>query len=301
MDLNLLKTFDVVMKSKSVNEAAEALNVTAPAVSHALNRLRDQYRDALFVREGRGITPTSFAKELHEEIQEPLSMLINGSKSRLEFDPSESHRTFRISSHKDIDLMIVPNIVRYKKEHAPHVSIDASVEHLDEEDRQDALRRRRVDVILATVPLTDMGYINEKLVEEDIVVAVSKSHPRIQERLTLDDFVSEEHLVWKTQRMNTNTLDSVTIERNLPSRKFAYATGSITAALLFAAETEWLCVTSRWHANKVADAFGLNVFPLPFESNKVPVYMTWHQSQKNDKGHQWLREAIVRAGAAINS
>jgi LysR family transcriptional activator for leuABCD operon len=63
MDLNLLKTFDAVMKSKSVNAAAEALNVTPPAVSHALNRLRDQYQDALFIRQGRGITPTSFALE----------------------------------------------------------------------------------------------------------------------------------------------------------------------------------------------------------------------------------------------
>lgn len=52
MDLNLLKTFDAVMKTQSVNEAALALNITAPAVSHALNRLREQYQDpCLYVRE----------------------------------------------------------------------------------------------------------------------------------------------------------------------------------------------------------------------------------------------------------
>ena len=78
MDLNLLKTFDAVMKSKSVNDAATALNITAPAVSHALNKLRDQYQDPLFVRQGRGIVPTNFAIELHAEIKEPLSLLING-------------------------------------------------------------------------------------------------------------------------------------------------------------------------------------------------------------------------------
>ncbi|MEF1304760.1 LysR family transcriptional regulator, partial [Vibrio owensii] len=69
MDLNLLKTFDAVMKSKSVNDAATALNITAPAVSHALNKLRDQYQDPLFVRQGRGIVPTNFAIELHAEIK----------------------------------------------------------------------------------------------------------------------------------------------------------------------------------------------------------------------------------------
>ncbi len=85
MDLNLLKTSDAVMKARSVNIAAEALGISAPAVSQSLNRLRDQYKDPLFVREGRGISPTNFAVELHAEVQEPLSLLINGAKSRQHF------------------------------------------------------------------------------------------------------------------------------------------------------------------------------------------------------------------------
>lgn len=295
MDLNLLKTFDAVMKSKSVNAAAEALNVTAPAVSHALNRLRDQYQDALFIRQGRGITPTSFALELHSEIQGPLNLLINGSKSRLVFEPKNSQRTFRISSHKDIDLLMVPTLVKYKEQHAPNITIDADIEHLNEQDRQNALRNRSVDVILATVPLTDHGYINHVLFEPELVVTASKNHPRVKEILTMEDFMNESHLMWKTQRLNTNTLDSLVIENNLPERKVAYRTGLTTTALMLASETDWLCVTSRWHAIKVAESFGLNIFPVPFETNKIPVYMTWHQTQKNDTGHQWLREAIINS------
>ncbi|WP_234496436.1 LysR family transcriptional regulator [Vibrio maritimus] len=295
MDLNLLRTFDAVMKSQSVNEAAEALNITAPAVSHALNRLREQYQDPMFVRQGRGIVPTNFAVELYADIQEPLSLLINGAKFRESFDPKTSQRTFRISSHKDIDLFLVPPLTRYKQQHAPLVTIQADIEHLNEQDRQKDLRKRSVDVILATVPLKDHGYHNQVLFEQDLVVAVSKTHPRIESTLTKEDFMREGHLLWRTQRQNTNTLDSVAIDANLPPRKVVYSTGSTSTALLLASETDWLCVTSRWHAVKMAEKFGLNVFPLPFESHKVPVYMTWHQSQKHDEGHQWLREAIVTA------
>ncbi len=160
MDLNLLKTFDTVMKSKSVNEAAKALNITAPAVSHSLNRLREQYNDPIFIRQGRGIIPTNFALELHNEIQEPLNFLLNGTKARQIFIPEKSQRTFRISSHKDIDLMIVPELSKLKKHLAPNVLIEADIEHLNEADRQNDLRRRKVDVILATVPLSDHGYHN---------------------------------------------------------------------------------------------------------------------------------------------
>ncbi len=295
MDLNLLKTFDAVMKSKSVNEAAEVLNITAPAVSHALNRLRDEYQDPLFIRQGRGIVPTNFAVELHSEIQEPLSLLLNGSKSRQDFSPELSQRTFRISSHKDIDLIVVPPLVSYKNEFAPHVTIQADIEHLNEQDRQDDLRRRRVDVILATVPLEDRGYNNQLLFEQELVVTASKYHPRIQEELTLEDFMRESHITWKTQRLNTNTLDSVAIDTVLPPRQVAYSTGSVVTALAMASQTEWLAITSKWQADLIADNLGLRVFPIPLKIGKVPVYMTWHQSQKNDKGHEWLRQAIVES------
>lgn len=292
MDLNLLKTFDAVMKSKSVNDAAEVLNITAPAVSHALNRLRDQYQDPLFIRQGRGIVPTNFAVELHAEIQEPLSLLLNGAKSRQEFEPETSQRTFRISSHKDIDIILVPLLTRYKSKHAPNTTIQADIEHLNEQNRHDDLRRRRVDVILATVPLTDRGYHNELLFEQELMIAVSKSHPRIQTALTQEDFMREFHVTWRTQRLNTNTLDSVMIDERLPPRQVAYSTGSTMTALQLVAQTEWLCVTSQWYAENLSEKLGFNTFPVPFEATKVPIYMTWHQSQKNDKGHEWLRGAI---------
>ncbi|MCG9625429.1 LysR family transcriptional regulator [Vibrio mediterranei] len=292
MDLNLLKTFDVVMKSKSVSEAAEVLNITAPAVSHALNRLRDQYQDPLFIRQGRGITPTNFALQLHSEIQGPLSFLLNGTSSKQEFNPSKSHRTFRISSHKDFDLMMVPAITKYKQKYAPHVTIQADVEHLNEADRQDDLRRRTVDVILATVPLSEHGYHNELIMEQKAVVVASKSHPTIQDSLSFDDFMRAHHVTWRSQRMSTHTLDSLAIEGQLPTRKVAYSTGSLLTAMQLVSETEWLGVCGEWYANKFSERLDLNILPLPFSAKKVPIYMTWHQSQKKDKGHEWLRETI---------
>ena len=292
MDLNLLKTFDAVMKSNSVNQAAEVLNISSPAVSHALNRLREVYQDPLFIRQGRGIAPTNFALELHSEIQEPLSLLLNGAKSRQEFCPELSQRTFRISSHKDIDLIIVPAMSIYKIETAPMISIQAGIEHINEEDRQNDLRRRRVDVILATVPLSDRGYHNELLFEQELVVTVSKDHPRIQTSISTEEFLLEQHIIWKTQRLNTHALDSVIVEQQLAMRKVAYSTSSTLTGIQLASKTDWVCVTGKWHAANLADKLGCNILPLPFKAIRIPIYMTWHQSQKNDKGHQWLRESL---------
>jgi len=292
MDLNLLKTFDVVMKTRSVNEAAESLNISAPAVSHALNRMREQYQDPLFIRKGRGITPTNFAIELHEEIQEPLNLLLNGAKSRQQFNHQTSRRTFRLSSHKDLDLIFVPPLIAYRDQYAPNVKLSANIEHTDESNRQADLRMRRVDLILATTPLSEHGYHNELLLELPLVVLCRQGHPRIQQQISHSQFFNERHILWGTQRLNQDIVDSLAVTPQ-PSRDIVYKTDSICNAIMMAAQTDWLCVTSQWHADLIATNHQMQVLPLPFELNQLPVFITWHQSQRQDTGHHWLKETLL--------
>jgi DNA-binding transcriptional LysR family regulator len=46
-DLNLLVVFDAVYREGSVTKAAEKLNLTQPAISHALGRLRSQLMETV--------------------------------------------------------------------------------------------------------------------------------------------------------------------------------------------------------------------------------------------------------------
>lgn len=64
LDLNLLLVFDAVLQKRSVVRAAEALAISQPAVSHALNRLRHTLKDGLFVRTPTGMVPTPRAEQL---------------------------------------------------------------------------------------------------------------------------------------------------------------------------------------------------------------------------------------------
>jgi DNA-binding transcriptional LysR family regulator len=47
LDLNLLRVFDQVMAERNLTRAARNLSMTQPAVSNALNRLRDALGDRL--------------------------------------------------------------------------------------------------------------------------------------------------------------------------------------------------------------------------------------------------------------
>src|ERR1700704_2154652 len=75
LDLNLLVVFDAVMQERSATRAAEKLNMSQPAVSHALGRLRAALRDELFVRTPDGMAPTPQAERLAPSVRQALADL----------------------------------------------------------------------------------------------------------------------------------------------------------------------------------------------------------------------------------
>ena len=72
LDLNLLRVFDEVMAERNLTRAARNLAMTQPAVSNALNRLRETLGDKLLVRSGYGVEPTPRALALWPAVADAL-------------------------------------------------------------------------------------------------------------------------------------------------------------------------------------------------------------------------------------
>ena len=72
LDLNLLKTLDALLETRSVTAAAARLSLTQPTVSGMLARLREAFDDPLFVRAQRGIMPTPRAEALAAPLRHAL-------------------------------------------------------------------------------------------------------------------------------------------------------------------------------------------------------------------------------------
>src|ERR1051325_6150925 len=60
IDLNLLVVLEAIHGQGGVSNAGQKLNLTQPAISHALARPRSFFHDPLFVRDGRTLAPTPF-------------------------------------------------------------------------------------------------------------------------------------------------------------------------------------------------------------------------------------------------
>ena len=88
VDLNLLRLFDAVYRSRNVSRAAEALGLTQPAASHGLTRLRLLLGDALFTRTPGGVAPTPRAERLAVSVQSALATLQEALSEPERFDPA---------------------------------------------------------------------------------------------------------------------------------------------------------------------------------------------------------------------
>ena len=111
IDLNLLRLLLVLAEERSVTKAAERLFISQSAFSHALNRLREQLGDPLFVRTSQGMEATPRAQELIPVIQRSLGQLERGLQGGGQFEPATSARTFYIGAVDYFEFLALPRLV----------------------------------------------------------------------------------------------------------------------------------------------------------------------------------------------
>lgn len=123
LDLNLLVTFEVLMRVGNVTRAADELGRTQSAISHSLSRLRDQLGDPLLVKAGGKMSPTPFAIKLIENIRPILQSIQHVVSPPEPFCPSTSTRIFRLA-FPDISPNFVTEILAAVQNEAPRVAVE---------------------------------------------------------------------------------------------------------------------------------------------------------------------------------
>ncbi|GAA3042544.1 LysR family transcriptional regulator [Streptomyces glomeratus] len=95
MDLALLRTFVTVHRAGSFTRAAALLGLSQPAVTSQIRTLERQLGRPLFLRQARGVTPTSIGDELAHKAAPHLDALIEIAETGL--DEQSSLRTLHLA------------------------------------------------------------------------------------------------------------------------------------------------------------------------------------------------------------
>ena len=123
LDLNLIVALDVLLDERNVTRAAWRLNLSQPALSARLNRLRHIFGDPLLLPAQRGMVPTQRALDLREPLHNALEGLRQVVAEGAPFDASTATATFTISASDYVQYSVLTPLIRVLRKEAPGVRI----------------------------------------------------------------------------------------------------------------------------------------------------------------------------------
>ncbi|CAH0991239.1 HTH-type transcriptional regulator LeuO [Sinobacterium norvegicum] len=289
VDLNLLTTFLEVYRLNSITLAAEALDTTQPTVSGILKRLSEQLGEQLFVREGRGIAPTSVAVQLAADIG-PAFIGIDNALDNLKSFDIDHPRRFNVFVTEPMMLLLQPLVKADKTMGQCQINFQLAPPTLDK--LFEKLGSQQIDLAVDLGRLDHPSYQSQLFHRDQLLVTCRQNHSQYQDRLTIDQYYSADHVRLKLRRSG---LDGVTMLSKAPmrSRNITAVCDSVMSGLALASTSEVLCLAPKSIAEVYAPLLNLQALPLPFATHPLEHYLHWHNRTTDSQAHRWLRQKIV--------
>lgn len=290
IDLNLLVIFQQLLQERRVSAVAANLGLTQPTVSNALNRLRQQLGDELFLRTSKGMEPTAYAMQLAEPIGYALSSIHEILNQRTRFEPANSRRKFNIGMNDIGEIYFLPRLMRLLADIAPGISF--STIRTTGANLADDMETGRVDFAIGWLPHLKSGFFQRRLFVQQHVGMFRKGHPLDKEaRLTQEEFESAEHVVVSAAGTGHATVDG-SIEKLGVKRQVVLTVPHFVAIGHILSTTDLIATVPERFARHCVEPFNLRTAQLPLKLPEIGVNLFWHARFHKEPGNQWLRGLI---------
>lgn len=293
LDLHHLRVLDILLREHSLTRAALALNVTQPALSKTLARLRRYFDDPLFVRVALKMEPTPKALELQAPVSSILESMRELRSEHVPFDPLTSTRTFNFCVVDAGVIKLLPKLVNRITEEAPHVKL--RVLHLEADHLESWLVSGKVDFAMGSFPSLTKAIRRQSLWVEKYVSVVRRGHPRISGDPTLAEFACEKHVLVSTIGTgHAHQLAERAIETNVPEENIICRVPMFISAALLAKHTDAVSTLPLTIATALADDLDLQIIAPPIKLPKIEIFQYWHDRLHREPGTKWIRGVFTR-------
>ncbi|ATU46780.1 LysR family transcriptional regulator [Acinetobacter junii] len=285
IDINLYPLFIAIFEQKSISKAAQLLCISQSAVSHALQRLRLQLKDELFVRSGQKMLPTPFAEQIYQPIQTALSTIQNIAIPQHDFDPSML-KSVKIAIHDEIEPIIFPQLVH----HFSQLNLDIQFlsSKLDRKNMLADLSAQQIDFVIDLVQPYQENLQFENLIEDHFVACT------LQTEMDLSLYLSSPHIGVSSRRTGL-LLEDIYLNRQQLSRQIFMRCQHYSTALQVLAQYPNAILTIPHSILKhLHYAQDLKIHQLPIELPKIKMGMYWHEHVRQNPRHQFLRNEILK-------
>jgi LysR family transcriptional regulator, nod-box dependent transcriptional activator len=295
LDLNLLVALDTLLETRNVSRAAERLNLSQPAISAALGRIRQYFGDEILVMRGKRMYPTAFAESMLPRIRQTLRDIDSILATSIEFEAATSQRTFRIVASDYIVAAVLFPLVARLAELAPSVRIDIVA---PDSESLPMLENGKVDLVITPENFIARDQPAELLFEERHVIAGWAQNSFFDAAATAEAIVDRGHIAVGFAGERTLSFADIQLDQILPGRRVEIVAPSFTAVPWLLEGTGRLAPMHARLFRVMQARFPIASAPMPFPFPIMREMMQHHHARNDDDGLSWLRAEIRRVAAA---
>ncbi|CAD83566.1 LysR-family transcriptional regulator [Candidatus Blochmanniella floridana] len=284
-DFNLLVVLNALLEDNSVNLAAKKLNVTAPAISKSLNKIRILFNDQILVRSGTKLTPTPKAMALKENIKDLVNQIETLINSNIVFEPKYTNTSFTIASNSSIFFALNTILFRDIQSNTPNIFINL-VNDSDYDD--DFLRNNTIDLYVG-----EMRSLNPEITIRTIYMSKSclicrNHHPILSKHKNMDNLLKYPFIQTKHEYLiNTDETNKYFwSERNIVGITPDYITtiNAVTHSNILAIIPNYILTLTHQLNTPLSN------FNPDFDLGKKNIIQAWHSKNNQSASHKWLRD-----------
>lgn len=290
LDLNLLRVFDAVARERHVTRAAQRLNLSQPAVSNALARLRAALNDELFLRRPGGVEPTELALALAGPVAEVLDRLRETLTLHAPFDPATAERVFPVAFSEYAEAVLAPTLLERMAREAPGCLL--AIRHADRTNWQVLLERGEAELAVAVLPEPPAIFTRIRLLPEAFLTLMRPGHPLAEGVLDEERLITFPHLLHSPNGSRDGALD-VALAAHGRRRRLGAVVAHLSAVPEILARTDMVMTLSARLACRMAEVHGLVVRESPVGIRHTRLSMIFHRRFESDAGHAWLRRLVM--------
>lgn len=304
IDLNLLIYLDVLLREKNVTRAANQLNITQPAMSNGLKRLRTLFKDPVLVRTSDGMVPTERARTLAPVIRKILLELEEALQGEEEFNEQSSQRVFRIMASDYAASTLLPSLLRKINKLAPSVTLDimtpSDVNFHDVE-------AGKIDMAINRFDELPQSFHQKTLWRDSFSCLLGADNPVVS-KFNLNSFLNSKH-VWVSKTgfgvgvgMDPKDVQKLgwvdeALARLGKKRDIKVFTRNYHVAMQLAFEDDLIATLPTKAALLHQSDSHYTILKPPFEIPDIELKMIWSPLLHHDASHIWFRQLVSEAAA----
>jgi DNA-binding transcriptional LysR family regulator len=206
MDIRQLRYVASIVRLGSVGAAAAENFVTQPAVSLQLKKLEEELGQKLFVRRGRQLVPTEAGRALAERAEEVIRLLAS-LESEMVGRRDLAGGTLRVGNTDAASVYVLPDV--YRTFHRKYAGVHLEVMVADTRRLVEALRARRIEIAIATLPIHERGLHVQPIYREELVPVAHPDHPLASRRATPKELAQQDVITYPPGAVTRGMIDAV--------------------------------------------------------------------------------------------